>query len=395
MKLAAITTFPPSSGPLSSFGFEAIKRFLERNEVERIIVLGDVIDGPELTPLDKRLAIERCWRPNSLLNIFTIVRAVAREGPDVVWLNLQYNLFGPSLLAAFLGLFVPICINHLGIRTVVLLHNYFAAVDLNELGISNLRFLKCIMRAVDPVILHSLSTANQVFVMRDDYRNDLSRRCPRMRVKFVEQDLYEAAPFCPIDHSAKNVLALGVWGTYKKLEVLLEAFQLVRQTLPEATLLIAGKSHPQTPNYLANLFKSHADQLANVIFLGYVANEALPALYQRANIVVQTSCVVPGSSSVIRYAAACGRGVVVPDVLDYRGMRDEAWGVVEYRSGDSSSLRDTLHDVLANRGLQDSLGLQNHKKATSFRDQFIREHAEVLFSGTDMDGARPRIANGL
>ena len=47
-----------------------------------------------------------------------------------------------------------------------------------------------------------------------------------------------------------RILAFGKWGTYKRLELMIVAFELICGKLPEVKLVIAGGDHPQAAGYV-------------------------------------------------------------------------------------------------------------------------------------------------
>ena len=47
-----------------------------------------------------------------------------------------------------------------------------------------------------------------------------------------------------------RILAFGKWGTYKRLELLIEAFNRVATQFPNVELVIGGGDHPKTPGYV-------------------------------------------------------------------------------------------------------------------------------------------------
>src|SRR5204863_7648952 len=76
-----------------------------------------------------------------------------------------------------------------------------------------------------------------------------------------------------------RILAFGKWGTYKRLEPMLEAFDAVVERCPEARLVIAGTDHPKTPGYLESV-KEQVKDRREIQFIGYVAEEDIPQIFQ-------------------------------------------------------------------------------------------------------------------
>lgn len=88
---------------------------------------------------------------------------------------------------------------------------------------------------------------------------------------------------------------------------LISAMAAVVQTQPDALLLIGGKGG------LADALQAQVQQLglgANVRLLGYIAEEALPAYYQAADLFVLPTLELEGFGLVTLEALACGTPVV-------------------------------------------------------------------------------------
>lgn len=107
------------------------------------------------------------------------------------------------------------------------------------------------------------------------------------------------------------LLYVGVWMTHKNLERLLEAFAIVLQTEPQLRLVMTGKPKPGYNNLLV-----YAQRLGisdRVIFLGYVPESLLPALYAQAQCLVFPS-LYEGFGLPALEAAASGTPVVTSNV---------------------------------------------------------------------------------
>jgi glycosyltransferase involved in cell wall biosynthesis len=378
MKVAAITTYPPSTLPQSSFAYHAIGRFLESPAIEQIVVLGEQAPGNSAPTVSERLLIDHCWEYNSHLTPIRLLRAVERHHPDVVWLNLQYTLFGSKPLPIFLGLMLPTLLKHKGYAMVVVLHNYLGAIDLTESGLGLRRSLRAVAPLSDRIVMRSLRRCDHVFVMVRQYAEHLSSVYNLHQVQCIEQDLYNVPPFQPIPTGPRSIVTIGYFGTYKKLELLLDSFEVFHQLLPDVRLRIVGRSHPQTPSYLEDLVQRYAHRLDNVDFLGYVPDQAIPGIMARAHVVIATNTVNTGNSAVVQYAAIYGRALVVPYTDLYRELQHGKWGVEYYTPGDTESLIRVLLGILMDEEKQNAFGLANYRHAACASDQFLGAHLRAF-----------------
>jgi glycosyltransferase involved in cell wall biosynthesis len=105
------------------------------------------------------------------------------------------------------------------------------------------------------------------------------------------------------------VFYLGQWKAYKNLPMLLDAFKMVRQTHPNAQLVIAGDDprHPEVRQAAAAMPEG------SVVLPGRLPESAVPDLYRGAAVVVLPSK-AEGFGLPIIEAMACGVPVICSDL---------------------------------------------------------------------------------
>ena len=109
-----------------------------------------------------------------------------------------------------------------------------------------------------------------------------------------------------IPHEAPLLLWVGEPTPPKNIDLLLAAFELVRQARPDAYLVLVGnwQQRPDLPQ--------HAKQIGHVVLPGVVPHTDLTAYYQMADLYVHTSR-YEGAVRVFREALAAGTPVVSTD----------------------------------------------------------------------------------
>ena len=105
MKICLVTTFPPSRGGLSEYGFH-IASELQQNPFLSLTVLADECGGKELER--DGFSVDRCWSFNDSKTPARLLSAIRRHQPDVVWFNLLFTTFGHNPFVAFCGLATPL-----------------------------------------------------------------------------------------------------------------------------------------------------------------------------------------------------------------------------------------------------------------------------------------------
>jgi glycosyltransferase involved in cell wall biosynthesis len=123
----------------------------------------------------------------------------------------------------------------------------------------------------------------------------------------VDLETFRPEPAYAPDPEAPLVLSLGRLDPRKRLDLLLESFDLVRETIPGARLLIVG-SAGRIPGALAPLHRSA--QRDAVEYRPPIPRQQVPSLLREAAVLVQASENENFGSSVAE-ALACGTPVVV------------------------------------------------------------------------------------
>ena len=271
MKICLVSAFPPSRRGLNEYGFH-IARELQQDSLCSLIILADQLEGQDAQPELENFDVQRIWRFNSILTPARLIRAVRRFRPDVLWFNLLFSTFGNQPIAAFGGLAAPALTRALGCYTHITLHHLMDNIDLKD---ANVRFPH-LYRVAGNVATRMLLMANSVSVLLPAYRRTLIERYRGENVHFRAHGIFSARPeypnFARRGHPEHRILAFGKWGTYKRLELLIEAFSLVVSHLPQARLIIAGPDHPMAPGYVNSMAQRFAGH-AKIEFTGYVPEE--------------------------------------------------------------------------------------------------------------------------
>jgi len=343
MKICLVTAFPPSRRGLNEYGYH-IARELQADSLLSVTVLADEIE-PGKTELPD-FEVQRCWKFNSITNPVKLLRAVREIRPDVVWFNLLFSTFGNDPIPAFDGLATPGLTRMAGFYTHVTLHHLMDNVDLSHAGVRAQR----LYRAAGSMATRMLLTANSVSVLLPAYRRTLIEKYRGENVHFRSHGILSARPEYPNlalrGNPEHRILAFGKWGTYKRLELLIQAFKIVSKQLPNVRLVIAGENHPMTPGYVESI----AAQTANddrVEFTGYVAEENLQNLFSTATVLVMPYSSATGSSGVAHLACQYGVPIICADIDDFRDMaNDEGLAIDFYHRGQPEHLAEKIMELV-------------------------------------------------
>jgi len=156
-----------------------------------------------------------------------------------------------------------------------------------------------------------------VFVLGEASRSELVHAWPGIsHVEVVPHGpwaVHAAADVPPPSAAPPKVLFFGSLTGYKGLNVLIDAFALLRARAPEAELVIAG---PVVADFDYQALAARAHETGGIeLRPGYVPLGDVPALVGGARVVV-APYVRANASGVVSVAQAFGRPVVVTDVGD-------------------------------------------------------------------------------
>lgn len=222
----------------------------------------------------------------------------------------------------------------------------------------------------------ALLTADAVVAQGDALAERLrSLGVPAGRLRVIQNGVHlsGAEPTPPSEEP--SVLAMGSLASKKGFDVLLQAFRLVRQRLPEARLTIAGDG-PDGP-HLAALACS-LGVADGVAFPGLVTGEAKVALFAQARLFVSSSRREPFANANLE-AMAAGRPIVATRVGgNVEMVEDEVNGLL-VEPEDPGGMAMAILRVLEDRGRATLMGRAARRRAEAFSwDEMVNRY-EALY----------------
>src|SRR5579864_9232424 len=377
MKICLVATFPPSARQLNEYAFYLAGEIQRNPDISLTILAdeltdyefatdenGETLNGPQL-PEPPGFNVIRCWKFNSLATPVRLLNTIRKLKPDVVWFNLVFSSFGTPEhpLAAFAGLSTPALSRLLGYYTHITLHHIIEHVDLATAGVRQVRMF----RLASEMATRTLLKANSVSVLLSGYRRTLVEKYSAQNVLLSTHGTFAPSP-SPPDFTKRNnpeqrILAIGHWGTYKRLETLMDAFPAVLRKVPNAKLIIAGANHHTKPRYWESMRESLSPG-SGIEFRGYVPEEAIPDLFQTSTVVVMPYDSATGSSGPAHQACEYGVPIVCADINDFRDMGvDEDMAISFYKIGDAKDLSEQLIGILQSPEKQRQMAEHNFSAA--------------------------------
>lgn len=360
MRICLVATFPPSGRQLNEYAFH-IARELQCNANVELFILADELTKYEFAtdasgkPISAGQQSElhgfnviRCWKFGSLSTPVRLLQAIRKLKPDVVWFNLVFSSFATPErpFAAFAGLATPALVRAAGFYTHITLHHIIEHVDFAAAGVKQER----LFRFGTEVTTRALLRANSLSVLLPNYHRTLMTKYSARNVLLGTHGTFATVPTPPDfgrrGNPEKRILAIGHWGTYKRLETLMQAFPLVLDKVPNARLIIGGANHHTKPGYWESVRAAQPVHLP-IEFRGYVPEEAIPELFATTSILVLPYDSATGSSGPAHQACEYGLPIVSADIPDFRTMAtEEDMAIRFYQRGNAHDLAEQLITIL-------------------------------------------------
>ena len=371
MKLAIVTAYPPSKVTLNEYAYHLVKQFRKNQNVTELILLTDRTEGAkdlEFTEAGCKITVKECWSFNSYKNILSVTKAINKTKPDSVLFNLQFMKFGDKKVAAALGLMLPLVCKLKKIPNIVLLHNILEEVDLGSAGFTSNKLMQKIYGFIGTSLTKLILQADTVAVTMQKYVDILEEKYGATNVKLIPHGTFEIPeePDYSLPEGPLQIMTFGKFGTYKKVEGMIEAVERVRaSTGLDLEVVIAGTDNPNVPGYLAKVQEDYK-HVPQVRFTGYVEEEDVPVIFNESAVVVFPYTSTTGSSGVLHQAGSYGKAVVMPDLGDLALLvKDEGYLGEFFDPTSVGSLANAIEALVVNEAYRLRLAKTNYKAATA------------------------------
>jgi len=372
MKLAIVTAYPPSKVTLNEYAYHLVKQFRQKEEITELILLTDTTKGSKTLDFVEegcKITIKECWSFNGYANVFNVTKALNETKPDSVLFNLQFMKFGDKKIPAALGLLLPLVCKIKRIPTIVLLHNILEQVDLKKAGFTSSKILQKIYGFIGNTLTRIILKADIVAVTMKKYVGVLEKKYKVKNVIAIPHGTFEVLkkPTYKLPKGALKIMTFGKFGTYKKVELLIEAVQKVRKsTGMDLEIVIAGTDNPNVPGYLENVKRRFA-YVPKLIFTGYVEESDVSKLFKESAVVVFPYTSTTGSSGVLHQAGSYGKAVIMPDLGDLALLvKEEGYQAEFFKPTSVISLAKSIEEIVTNEAYRIALGIANYKAATAY-----------------------------
>ncbi len=368
MRIAMVTAHPPSKGSLNEYAYHFVRflRLKVESVTELVLLVDELPEGQAYPQIDDANSIPvrfiPCWKFGALNNAFRIREVVRQVNPDIVLFNIQFASFADKKIPATLGLLTPWLVKNAGYSTVVLLHNIVETVNLKSAGFGGNIIIENLIRMFGNIVTRFLLSVDLVAVTIPKYVEILEKKYGARNVILAPHGSFEESTDIQpnsMPGGVPNIMTFGKFGTYKKVEILAEAFEMLLPTHPDARLVIAGTDSPNMKGYLDGV-KAQFSHLSNLHFTGYVSEEDVPRIFGDAWVVVFPYTSTTGSSGVLHQAGGYGKAVVLPNLGDLAELvLEEGYDGEFFEATSSKSLADAISRVIDYPDRQLEIGTRN------------------------------------
>ena len=392
MRIAIVTAHPPSRSSLNEYAYHFV-RFLKTKveHVEEIVLLLDELPEGQTYPAEQNQAAVPvrnvpCWKFNALDNALRIRRAVRAVNPDIVLFNIQFASFGDRKIPATLGLLTPWLLKLDQRNVVVLLHNIMETVNLKSAGFGSNPLVETVIRTFGNVVTRFILAADWVAVTIPKYVEILEGKYGAKNVLLAPHGSFEeptATEPSTMPGGAPTVMTFGKFGTYKTVDLLVEAHAELLKKHTDMRLVIAGTDSPNAAGYLQGVRDKYA-HVPNVEYTGYVAETDVPRIFGEAWVVAFPYTSTTGSSGVLHQAGGYGKAVVLPNLGDFAELvLEEGYDAEFFEPTSAASLAESIARVVDNPDRQQEIGLRNYTAAnglpiTEVVDWYLIHFEELL-----------------
>jgi hypothetical protein len=326
---------------LSEYVWHVVESLRRNPRVEHVCVLAD--RGPAAAPpQDPRVSVHQCWSFGGFDQPFSVVRWARRCRADAVWFHMHMTSWGNTRLSQFTGLAAPAVCRIAGLPTIVTLHNM--------LGLTDLKWARPQATWFDVLGGHvatsMLRIPHMVCVLLPEYAALM-----RGRYGIDARVMPMGTPGTPAVEppspttASRSLLVFGRLGSYKRLEVVVDAVREMTAEGADIRLLVAGSDSRQASGYV-HAMRQQYGHLPFIEFLGYVPEDAVPSLFERSAACILPYATVTGMSSVATQAAMYGVPIIASDINGVRLFEKHGLRINFFDWPDPGSLKRTIRHVL-------------------------------------------------
>lgn len=192
--------------------------------------------------------------------------------------------------------------------------------------------------------------------------------------RFASPDL---EPIERFNDGRPNILFVGRMEKRKGLRHLIRAYPYIKETIPEARLLVVGAFSDQEKAPFLRYARTH--KLHGVHFIGYVSPEELPRYHRTATIFCAPSTGFESFGIVLLEAMAAGLPTVASDIAGYRTVLENGAEGLLVPPGAEQALARAVIDLLRDPARRAQMGECGKRKAAQYDWSIIAQQVLAYY----------------
>jgi glycosyltransferase involved in cell wall biosynthesis len=317
-----VSSYPPLRGRLSEYAYSLIEELQKSPSISHIDIITETLDAFTTERINDKTTAHRIWKSDNPLSLLSITLKIIELKPDIVHFNVHMAVFGRSRISNFIGLSLPFICRIMGFKTVTTLHNIFDKIDVEKTGYKN----TFINRMSAFLVTKLIATSSAVTLTMKSHTDFFKKKYKCKQARTIPHGTWKTPNVERKVSNIESILYIGHSGPYKDLDLLLDTFKILEKKKRGLKLIFAGTSHPNYPGYLKD-FKTQ-NSFKNVLFTGYVPENQLQPLFEKANAVILPYSTCTGTSGVAHLASSYGTPIVATDLPEFRELAAEGCGLL-------------------------------------------------------------------
>jgi glycosyltransferase involved in cell wall biosynthesis len=345
--------------------------------ISHIDIIAETTDNPAVEVANEKVTVHKVWKSDNPLSFISILSKVATLRPDIVHFNVHMAVFGRSRIANFAGLSLPFVCRLMGFKTVSTLHNMVDTIDVAKTGYKN----TFINRISAFLVTKLIALSSAVTLTMKSHADFFRRRYKCKHAEVIPHGTWKnSVPRRDHVWKSDSILYVGHSGPYKDLGLLFEAFRILERKKRGLKLIVAGASHPNYPGFLESYRGQNSFE--NVLFTGYVPEEQLQALFEKANAVILPYHTCTGTSGVAHLASSYGTPIVATDLPEFRELAREGCGLL-VSAHRPEALAEKIEEIIDNPKLalelkERNLSFANARSWENIASRFGQLYEDIL-----------------
>ncbi len=370
IKIVFVTNYPPRRGRLSEYALNLIDELQKCPSVSHIDIITEVSSN-EVTRISDKVTLHPVWKSDSPLSFILILKKIIALKPDIVHFNIHMAVFGQSRISNFVGLSLPFLSMIIGFKTIVTMHNFVDKIDIKKTGFKD-TFINRLSAFLVTKLIASSSAVTLTMKSHTDFFN---KRYHCKKAVTIPHGTWNNSSYTQEQVCEKDsILYIGHSGPSKDINLLFDTFNILERKHRGLKLIVAGTSHPNHPHYL-DKYRKNAD---NVFFTGYVPEDQLQALFEKANAVILPYHTCTGTSGIAHLASSFGTPIVATDLPEFRELTKEGCGLL-VSAHNPQALASRVEEIIDNPRLALELKERNITFAASRSWNIVAEHFCSLY----------------